>query len=54
MCTIFVIGKDIAFGFDPYTAGAIALPFSVALSYVTQKYFVFRRSAADKSGPGHV
>lgn len=42
MCTIGLIGRIIAVGFDPYTAGLLALPFSVALSYPLQKYFVFR------------
>lgn len=42
MCTIALIGRIIAFGFDPYTAGLLAVPFSVALSYPLQKYFVFR------------
>ena len=40
--TITLIGRIIALGFDAYTAGALALPFSVALSYVMQKYYVFR------------
>ena len=42
LCTIVLIGRIIAFGFDPYTAGLLAVPFSVALSYPLQKYFVFR------------
>lgn len=45
LCTIGIIGRIIGFGFDPYTAGAMALPFSVTLSYLTQKYFVFRLSS---------
>lgn len=40
--TITLIGRIIAFGFDAYTAGALALPFSIALSYLMQKYYVFR------------
>lgn len=40
--TITLIGRIIALGFDAYTAGALALPFSVALSYLIQKYYVFR------------
>lgn len=40
--TITLIGRIIALGFDAYTAGALALPFSVALSYLMQKYYVFR------------
>ena len=44
VCVIFLIGRIIALGFNAYSAGALALPFSVALSYLGQKYFVFRRS----------
>jgi putative flippase GtrA len=44
LCVIVLIGKIIYFGFNPYIAGAISLPFSVTLSYVSQKYFVFRKS----------
>jgi len=44
ICVIFLIGRIIALGFDAYLAGALALPFSVALSYLGQKYFVFRQS----------
>ena len=40
--TITLIGRIIALGFDAYTAGALALPFSIALSYLMQKYYVFR------------
>ena len=42
--TIALIGRIIAFGFDAYSAGALALPFSVTLSYLIQRYFVFRTS----------
>lgn len=45
LCTIVVIGRIIVLGFDAYTAGALALPFSVTLSYLAQKYFVFRQSS---------
>jgi putative flippase GtrA len=51
LCANTVIGQIIAFGYDPYTAGALALPVTVALSYLTQKYFVFRQSGARKTGP---
>jgi putative flippase GtrA len=37
-----LIGLIISRGFDPYTAGALTLPVNVILSYVAQKYFVFR------------
>lgn len=49
-CVIILIGRIIGLGFDAYSAGALALPFSVVLSYLAQKYFVFRRSTTDKSG----
>lgn len=42
--TIAVIGQIINLGFNAYWAGAMALPFSVALSYLIQKYYVFRIS----------
>lgn len=45
ICVILLIGRIIDFGLDAYTAGALALPFSAVLSYVVQKYFVFRGSA---------
>lgn len=48
LCTIALIGRIIALGFNPYGAGALALPFSVALSYLAQKYFVFRTSSRDR------
>lgn len=50
ICTITLIGRIVALGFDAYSAGALALPFSVVLSYLAQKYFVFRRSATNQSG----
>ena len=53
LCTIALIGRIIALGFNPYWAGALALPFSVALSYLTQKYFVFRTSGKDRVGEDH-
>lgn len=42
VATITLIGRLVAFGLDAYTAGALALPFSTLLSYLTQKHFVFR------------
>ena len=49
VCVIFLIGRIMALGFDAYAAGALALPFSVGLSYLSQKYFVFRQTAVDKA-----
>ena len=48
--TIGVISQFMTFGFNAYWAGALALPFSVAFSYVTQKYFVFRQSTPNQQG----
>ena len=42
LITITIIGQLVGKGLDAYTAGALALPFSAILSYVTQKHFVFR------------
>lgn len=49
VCVITLIGQLMALGFNAYAAGALALPMSVVLSYLTQKYFVFRRPAIDKT-----
>lgn len=38
-----LIGGFVKYGFNAYLAGALALPFSVASSYIVQKYYVFRR-----------
>ena len=54
LCTITVIGQIIALGFSPYSAGALSLPFSVALSYLTQKYFVFRHKPKIDAQIDHV
>lgn len=54
LCTITVIGQIIALGFDPYSAGALSLPFSVALSYLLQKYFVFRHKPKIDAQIDHV
>jgi len=45
LVTISVIGQFIAYGIDAYASGALALPFSTALSYLSQKYFVFHAPA---------
>lgn len=52
-CVITLIGQIMALGFDAYAAGALVLPFSVVLSYLAQKYFVFRQAAPDKSEADH-
>ena len=49
VCVIFLIGRIMALGFDAYAAGAMALPFSAALSYLSQKYFVFRNAAVTET-----
>lgn len=48
LATITLIGWLVAYGLDAYTAGALALPFSTLLSYLTQKYLVFRPAARSK------
>ncbi len=40
--TIAVIGHLVQSGINEYYAGLLALPFSATLSYLSQKYFVFR------------
>ena len=40
--TIALIGELISVGFNAYIAGALALPFTTVLSYLMQKFFVFR------------
>ena len=52
-CVITLIGQIMNLGLDAYVAGALALPFSVVLSYLAQKYFVFRQATPDKSESGH-
>jgi len=42
LATITLIGQLIDRGLDAYVSGALAIPFSTAMSYLTQKYFVFR------------
>lgn len=44
VATIILIGKIIELGLNAYWAGVVALPFSVGLSYMVQKYFVFQRA----------
>ena len=40
--SIWVISRFIAFGFDAYASGALSIPFSTVLSFIAQKFFVFR------------
>lgn len=42
LATITLIGQCIRLGLDAYIAGIVAIPFSTALSYLTQKFYVFR------------
>lgn len=44
LATIAVIAHLLDLGLNAYLAGALAVPFSTVLSYLTQKYFVFRVS----------
>ena len=50
VCVIFLIGRIIDLGLNAYAAGALALPFSAVLSYVIQKYFVFKRASQATQG----
>lgn len=43
---IAIIGRFIALGLNSYVSGALAIPFSTLLSYIGQKYFVFRASSS--------
>lgn len=52
--TITLIGQLVALGLSAYVAGALALPFSTALSFLAQKFFVFRTPSSvrlDKPKP---
>jgi len=42
LCNIGLIKLFILFGLNAYVAGALALPPIVAMSFILQKYFVFR------------
>lgn len=52
LATIALIGQFIALGLNAYAAGALALPFSTGLSYLSQKYFVFRVALSQTSSNG--
>ncbi len=39
---ILMISLFISLGFDSYASGALAIPFTTVLSYVAQRFFVFR------------
>jgi putative flippase GtrA len=49
---ILLIGLLVDFGLNAYAAGALTLPFSVGLSWVIQRYIVFRHTTASQSGTG--
>jgi putative flippase GtrA len=40
--SILLISVFMEWGFSSYAAGALCLPFNVAMSYLSQKFFVFR------------
>ena len=44
---VLLIGRFIALGLDPYSSGALALPFTIVLSFLAQKFFVFRPRATN-------
>ena len=45
----YVIGQLIRFGASAYAAGAIATPINVLMSFVIQKYLIFKRPPAKES-----
>lgn len=45
LCNIGLIQLFVLLGLNAYVAGALALPPIVAMSFILQKYFVFRQSA---------
>lgn len=50
LCNIGFIRQMLIFGLDAYTAGALAIPPVILISFLLQKYFVFNakdRSATD-------
>ncbi|MDB5850270.1 MAG: hypothetical protein JWP29_4022 [Rhodoferax sp.] len=44
----YIIGKFIGLGFSEYAAGAIATPINVLLSYVIQKYLIFKKKPLEE------
>jgi glycosyltransferase involved in cell wall biosynthesis len=47
--TSYLIGQIVAWGANAYAAGIAALPFSTVLSFLAQKFFVFRKSSGLRS-----
>lgn len=45
---IYAIEKIISFGFSEYTAGALAIPINVSMSYLMQKYLIFKKPAVEE------
>jgi putative flippase GtrA len=50
LCNIAFIREMLTLGLDAYTAGALAIPPVIVLSYLLQKYFVF--NAIERRTPG--
>lgn len=48
---VWVIGGFISLGLDAYAAGALALPISAVLSYLVQRWLVFRPAVKVRDGP---
>ena len=46
---VFIIWLFLHFGFNEYWAGMLALPFTTILSYLAQKYYVFKAEIVDKT-----
>ena len=41
LCNLALVRQMLIFGLDAYTAGALAMPPVVLISYLVQKYFIF-------------
>ena len=39
----FIVRQSLSLGHSPYIGGLIAMPFVIGASFLTQKYFVFRK-----------
>jgi putative flippase GtrA len=47
LVSTYAIGWFVSIGLNEYAAGLVTLPLSAVMSFVLQKYFVFRRSEID-------
>ena len=51
LCSTALIACLMDLGFDAYRAGAMSLPGTMAMSYLMQKFFVFRHAARNSPVP---